>query len=149
MKLNLGCGKDKREGYVNIDISPIFKPDMVYDLNTGIPLNCRNVSEILCYHYLEHTDDIIFQMNEIYRVCDNKAVVDIRVPDYRDPFAIADPTHKRLFNEHSFDYFCSNCDHYWIHEAYGIVCNYTKLFLEMEIPGEARLIIHVKLLVVK
>ena len=33
MKLNLGCGRKKLEGFVNIDISDYCEPDMVMDLS--------------------------------------------------------------------------------------------------------------------
>ena len=32
MKLNLGCGHDHKEGYVNVDVSDLGNPDMVVDL---------------------------------------------------------------------------------------------------------------------
>jgi len=32
LKLNLGCGLDKREGYINLDVRKEVKPDIVCDL---------------------------------------------------------------------------------------------------------------------
>lgn len=34
IKLNLGCGVNKKEGFINIDINPRLNPDMVLDLNS-------------------------------------------------------------------------------------------------------------------
>ena len=32
MKYNLGCGTDKKEGYVNVDKYEVFNPDKIIDL---------------------------------------------------------------------------------------------------------------------
>jgi len=125
VKLNLGSGNDYRQGYVNIDISPEYNPDMVCDLSKGIPFDDNSVSYVYAHHFLEHIEDIIFMMNEIWRVCCADAQVEIEVPHQSSLMAFADPTHKRIFNEESFKYFCSNGEHYWIHESYGIFCDFT------------------------
>jgi hypothetical protein len=28
-KLNIGCGQDKREGYLNVDVDPVCAPDLL------------------------------------------------------------------------------------------------------------------------
>jgi len=127
MKLNLGCGNEKIAGFTGIDISPVFKPDVVHDLIKGIPYQDSSVDEIRANHCIEHLSDTIFIMNEIWRVCKNGAIVNIIVPHQSSRMAFADPTHKRIFNEESFKYFCSNGEHYWIHKAYGIKCNFKLL----------------------
>jgi len=124
MRLNLGCGKNKLDGYYNIDISNKANCDLVADLSKGIPLPDNCAEEVLCKHFIEHIADIIFIMNEIWRVCKNDAKVRIIVPHQDSPMAFADPTHKRIFNEESFKYYCSNGEHYCIHEIYGIKCNF-------------------------
>lgn len=124
MKLNLGSGRGRLNGYINIDISPEFNPDMIHDLEKGIPFPDNSVDVIFAHHFLEHILDTIFIMNEIWRVCKNNAIVDIEVPHQDSLMAFADPTHKHIFNEESFKYFCSNGEHYWIHKSYGIKCDF-------------------------
>ena len=123
-KLNLGSGNTHYDGFINIDIAPKYNPNIVHDLEKGIPFQDNEVDEIKAIHFLEHVSDTIFMMNEIWRVCRNGAMVTIEVPHQDSVMAFADPTHKHVFNEESFKYFCSNGEHYWIHESYGIECNF-------------------------
>ena len=54
-KLNIGCGLDKRPGYVNIDFSENLHPDLVWDLeHTPWPFEDDAVDEIVAFHVLEH-----------------------------------------------------------------------------------------------
>lgn len=53
-KLNLGCGLDKREGYINVDINKFHAPDVVADvLNLGF-LKKGTFTEIIANDILEH-----------------------------------------------------------------------------------------------
>ena len=56
LKLNLGCGLDKREGYVNIDVREDVEPDMVIDLEKELlrRFEDESVDEILAKDFLEH-----------------------------------------------------------------------------------------------
>ncbi len=54
MKLNLGCGLDKREGYVNIDIREEVNPDLVHDLEKPLPFPDNSAEEIIAKDVLEH-----------------------------------------------------------------------------------------------
>ena len=50
MKLNLGCGRDIREGYVNLDKAGLDGVDVVHDLNVfPYPFEDNEFDEI---HYL-------------------------------------------------------------------------------------------------
>lgn len=124
VKIELGSARSHPIGFTTIDISPEFKPDIVCDLENGIPFDDNSVEEVRATHFLEHISDTIFMMNEIWRVCENGAIVNIIVPHQDSLMAFADPTHKRVFNEESFKYFCSNGEHYWSHISYGIKCNF-------------------------
>ena len=124
VKLNLGSGNTHYNGFTNIDIASQYNPDVVHDLEKGIPFPDNVIDEIKAIHFLEHISDTIFMMNEMWRVCRNGAMVTIEVPHQDSLMAFADPTHKHIFNEESFKYFCSNGEHYWIHESYGIKCNF-------------------------
>src|SRR6185295_3202607 len=53
-KLNFGCGKDKREGYLNVDVDSACVPDMLIQDGdySGIPR--RHFEEVLAKDVLEH-----------------------------------------------------------------------------------------------
>ncbi|WP_428153195.1 class I SAM-dependent methyltransferase [Brevundimonas sp.] len=53
-KLNIGCGYDKREGYVNVDVDPACEPDILVSLadDSGIPR--QHFDEVLAHDVLEH-----------------------------------------------------------------------------------------------
>lgn len=93
MKLNLGCGIYKRDGYFGIDILDECGADLVHDLNTGIPFDNDSVDEIYSSHFLEHCANVYFMLDEIYRVCKNGSKVYIRVPCY----ALGSPDHIHCF----------------------------------------------------
>lgn len=107
IKLNLGCGNRKIEGFVNIDSRKIVNPDVVYDLEEGLPKNFKDnsVSYIYASNILEHIRNLILLMEDIYRVCQNGATVEIYVPYYKSYHAFTDPTHVRFFTEDTFGYF--------------------------------------------
>ena len=100
MKLNLGCGSKKLDGFVNIDKYDTYKPDIVHDLeNFPYPFNDNSVTEILLSHVLEHlgqNPDIFNSIiKELYRICLNGSLIDIRVPHPRHDDFLSDPTHVR------------------------------------------------------
>ena len=84
MKLNVGCGKDIRDGYTNLDIRPLKGVDIVCDMwHEPIPLDDDSVDEILAKDVLEHfpldkTDDII---KEWKRVLKPGGFMQIEVPN--------------------------------------------------------------------
>jgi len=64
MKLHLGCGYDKKEGYVNCDISEEVNPDKIVDINKTLPFEDNSVEEIFMNHVLEHTPKPLEVMKE-------------------------------------------------------------------------------------
>jgi len=52
-KLNLGCGKDKRKGYINIDIRKKHNPDILCNAKK-LPFQDNEIDEILASDILEH-----------------------------------------------------------------------------------------------
>jgi len=100
IKLNLGCGRNHREGYVNVDKAPGADPDMLVDLEEfPWPFDDDSVEEILLIHTLEHlgqdTDVFLGIIKEIYRVSAPDARVRIDVPHPRHDFYLGDPSHVR------------------------------------------------------
>jgi SAM-dependent methyltransferase len=94
MKLNLGCGKDIREGWINIDRHEY--PGVVqYDISRlPLPFADGVVDEILASHVLEH---LIFWeelMPEFNRILRPGGILEIRVPFGLSP----QPWHYRTFD---------------------------------------------------
>lgn len=110
VKLNLGGGSSKLDGFINIDILALPGVDIVADLNRGIPLKDNCVQEVVAFHILEHLSDTVHIMEELYRVCAPQAVIRIKVPYYTSIGSFKDPTHIRFFTEKTFEYF-SNQNH--------------------------------------
>lgn len=101
MKLNMGCGYRKIEGYLNVDLSPVCEPDLVCDLESlPWPWGDDSVEDVLFNHSLEHIGQnprtFLGMMKELYRVCKDQAQVTINVPHPRHDNFINDPTHVRV-----------------------------------------------------
>jgi SAM-dependent methyltransferase len=99
-KLNLGCGQNKKPGYVNVDKYESFSPEIVWDLETvPWPFEDSSAEEIVMHHSLEHmgatTEGFLAIMKELYRVCAPGAKVFIAVPHPRSDSYAGDPTHVR------------------------------------------------------
>jgi len=65
-KLNLGCGKDIRKGYINLDLKKLPGVDIVHNINKKFPFKTNSFDEIYASHILEHVDDLIFTMEELH-----------------------------------------------------------------------------------
>ncbi|MFT9495978.1 class I SAM-dependent methyltransferase, partial [Anaerosolibacter sp.] len=108
MKIDLGCGTRKQPGYIGLDRTKMPGVDIICDLNDKIPLEDDTVEYVIASHSLEHVDNLISTMEEIYRVCKHKARICIVAPYYNTSLNIANPYHKQVFNEHTPRFFTSN-----------------------------------------
>ncbi|HKQ72070.1 MAG TPA: hypothetical protein VJT73_22150 [Polyangiaceae bacterium] len=105
-RIDLGCGHAPRPGYTGVDRIAAPGVRVVRDIERhGLPFSDSTIANVWSAHFLEHVRDLVFVMNEIHRVCCDDAVVEIEVPTLLGPWALADPTHVRLFNARSFRYF--------------------------------------------
>jgi len=123
-RLNIGCGNKRLEGWINIDCVKTAATDIVRDLARGLPFEDSTVDEILCDNVLEHIGppaDLIFILNEFYRVIRPGGLVVIIVPDGRSQGSCQDPTHMRSFVPRSALYW--NQDLEWP-KIYGITANF-------------------------
>ncbi len=105
MKLDIGCGTRKKEGFKGVDILPLEGVDYVCDLEKKLPFEDNSVEEIFCSHTLEHIHNFPELMAEFWRVCKPGAKVRILVPYFRSERAFRDPTHVRFFTYLTFNYF--------------------------------------------
>lgn len=93
-KLNLGCGEDQKEGYINVDWSPLAKPDVVHDLNMiPYPFEDNSIDIIEVFHVLEHLDKPFVVMKEFQRILKVGGTLHVKVPHFSRGFTHAEHAH--------------------------------------------------------
>lgn len=109
MKLNIGCGSEILDGFVNLDSVKLKGVDVVWDLNRQpYPFKDNTFEHIYCSNILEHLDSKVKPLEEIWRISKPKSKVEILVPLYPSYTCFHDPTHKQLFTLLTFEYFTPN-----------------------------------------
>lgn len=114
-RLNVGCGRNIQNGYLNLDAMPLPGVDIVCNLETlrehPIDLPDASVEYFLLSHVIEHIRDSLGLMEELWRLAAPGAIAQIRVPHGASDDAWEDPTHVRSFFPGSFGYFSQ--PYYW------------------------------------
>jgi ubiquinone/menaquinone biosynthesis C-methylase UbiE len=79
MKLNLGCGPDIKDGYVNIDTCPINEKVIKQDIR-NLSFDSESIDEIYAKDILEHLslDDAKKAIKNWSRICKSGAVIFIQ-----------------------------------------------------------------------
>ena len=118
MKLNLGCGKDYIDDWVNVDFYDDTKCDVTHDLEEfPWPWENDSVAEIRIIHTLEHLGAdwkiYIKILQEMYRVCEDDAEIMVAVPSPWHWNFTADPSHVRPITADGLNLFskehCQKC----------------------------------------
>ncbi len=99
-RLNLGSGKDIREGYVNVDL----RGGEVQADACKLPFREGSFEYVLAPHVLEHVEDLGGAMMEIHRVLTSRGKVRIYVP--YGLRALYHPFHKNAFHLVTLNGFC-------------------------------------------
>lgn len=102
MKLNIGCGNDKLEGWVNADARTSCNPDVKCVLGETLPFKDDQFDEVRAFNVLTQVSKIRKAMNELWRV--TNGFILIRVPDAANICAFQDPMDFRHFTDQSFTY---------------------------------------------
>lgn len=117
IKIDLGCGRRKADGFIGIDKVQIVDGkgvsivDVVMDVSKDpLPYEDGTVDEILADSVLEHVDNFLFVINECYRVLKPGGILRGTVPVCGSKSHWKDPTHQRCFIEETFSYFTGNVD---------------------------------------
>ena len=114
LKLNIGSGRKKFDGFINLDINQnigsngVKMVDIIIDIEKEkLPFEDNSVEEILVDAVLEHLGDgFIFFLNECHRVLKPNGIISGEVPLANTNGALRDVTHKRVFVRESFSYLC-------------------------------------------
>lgn len=96
MKLDIGCGKHKKEGFIGVDAIAFDGVDVVLNLTDRWPWEDGSVEEIHASHVVEHfaSPQRCWVMNEMYRVLQPGGKATIIVPSWSSGRAYGDPTHQ-------------------------------------------------------
>lgn len=83
VKLNLGCGAKKKEGFINIDINHSLNPNIVLDLNSSpYPFKNNSISHIYAAQVAEHLEiHLIDFLKEAYRILRPEGILEIIFPN--------------------------------------------------------------------
>lgn len=112
MKLNLGSGLTKIPGFLNVDSNPLCKPDILADVEKKLPFEDSSVDEIRAYHIFEHINDFFGFVQELYRICKHKAIIDIEVPHPRHDIFLGDVGHIRPITVENLKQFSKKYNQY-------------------------------------
>jgi len=104
-KLNLGCGTNIKQGWINLDRSQLPGVDVVHDIEKlPLPFGEEQFDEIRCDNILEHIEYIPV-LKDLYRILKIGGVLSIRVPHFTSRNNYADPTYKKRFSIDTFSFF--------------------------------------------
>ncbi len=80
IKLDIGCGNNKREGYIGIDIDKDSDADIIVSA-LDLPFDDNSVDEIYSLHLVEHfnLEEVKVFLSEIYRVLKKGSFVFLKV----------------------------------------------------------------------
>jgi len=137
MKLNLGCGFDKRDGWLNVDNFSECEPDKIVDIEqTPWDLPTNGFELVLMKHVLEHVgatfERFAAVMRELYRITQPDGILEIHVPHFRHDTFWSDPTHVRAFTPLTFRMMSKRQNRDWI----AAKANYTMLAFVLDVDFE-------------
>jgi ubiquinone/menaquinone biosynthesis C-methylase UbiE len=104
-KLNLGCGRDIRDGWINLDQARLPGVDVVHDLERlPLPFPDNHFEHIHAKDVLEHVEYIPL-LGELHRILRSGGTLQIQVPHFTSVDNFIDPTHKKQFSIRTFEFF--------------------------------------------
>ncbi len=118
-RMNAGSGKDFKNGYLNVDVEPSMRPDLLLDLSEplnfettytskrhgAVRLQKNSFEEILAGDILEHVPNLVQTMTNFMELLRVGGQLIVHVPYELSEGAWRDPTHIRAFNVESFRYY--------------------------------------------
>ncbi len=129
-KINIGCGFDIREGYLNVDSGAWHRPDLIADVTDLSMLPSEHFEEAVAQDVLEHLGRTqqVETLTSWARLLRHGGLLRVRVPSAIDMV--------RLLDAHAFRIDLSQ-QHYWVQMLYGTqaypgdfhLCGYTYLTL--------------------
>ncbi len=103
LKLNLGCGLDKRSDCLNVDLNDFHKPDLICDVSDLRVLPTGYFAHIHAYDILEHIErpKILNTLKEWNRVLQLHGTLDFQVPSATGLLTLLNKPENRLYDTHN------------------------------------------------
>jgi SAM-dependent methyltransferase len=106
LKLNIGCGNKRVEGYLGVDKIRCDAADYICDIeNEKLPFEDNTIKAIILDNVIEHFYDIPKVVNELVRVSRAGTIIKIITPHFSSLSSWIDPTHIHHLSYFSFDHF--------------------------------------------
>jgi predicted SAM-dependent methyltransferase len=85
-KVNVGCGKEPFQGWMNLDLDPSTPADVLWDITDGLPFPDETCSFVYSEHFLEHipVQQGVRFLSECRRCLQRGGVVRIAMPSIED-----------------------------------------------------------------
>jgi predicted SAM-dependent methyltransferase len=86
IKMNIGCGQEPFQGWLNLDLDPETKADFLWDITDGLPFDNDSCAFIHSEHFLEHLpiQDGVRFLAECYRSLQRGGVLRIAMPSLQE-----------------------------------------------------------------
>ena len=97
IKIDLGCGPNKKDGFIGIDKIAFKGVDYICNLGSErLPFDDNSIDEVYISHFLEHLNaaERCHLVNDMYRVMKVDSKATVIVPHWASGRAYGDPTHK-------------------------------------------------------
>lgn len=108
-KLNIGCGRDSRPGFVNLDSVAGPGVDVAFELGKRPSNEFDHLREqfdyMLMSHVIEHIGNPLQAMETLWQWAKPDCILDVRCPYGSSDDAFEDPTHVRQYFTNSWVYF--------------------------------------------
>lgn len=110
IRLDIGCGANKQDGFVGLDIRPLDNVDIIWDFEElPWPLPDESVLVAMASHVVEHINPHKFGfvrfMDEVWRILKPGGEFAIATPHGSSQGYLQDPTHCNPCNEATWAYF--------------------------------------------
>ncbi|MSR77796.1 MAG: class I SAM-dependent methyltransferase [Candidatus Omnitrophica bacterium] len=101
--LDVGCSRNKVSGAIGIDIDPNSQADIIHDLNQyPYPIESNSFETIMAQHIIEHVNDPVQFMKELYRILKPGGKITFETPHFSSRVAYSEPQHKFFFSYFMF-----------------------------------------------
>ncbi|TPV92716.1 MAG: class I SAM-dependent methyltransferase [Myxococcales bacterium FL481] len=137
-QLNLGCGYQPLEGFLNVDFDAKCNPDAIVNLeHMPWPFTTDQAKRVVMHHVLEHLapdpSHFLKLMQELYRICAPNALIQLTLPHPRHDEYLTDPTHVRPFLPETFHLFSQSRNLDWQARRVSNTCLALRLGVDFEV----------------